>query len=386
MKVEESLNVTFDETPPPPKTPPLEDDELVEEEAIEVSKTKPIGNDLEDISLENNQMANIKESKSHPLENVIGNLNQRTLRLSWRTLTPLTSRTTLRMPMIPTRWLTFPDDEELVDYDGDEEEEPEEEPENNLNDDEAELRSFLMRSPSEFLYRLFWIPEDEDADIALGHSWTATQVVAVRDFPRGMYEVGESSAARDSSHVDQDRGKERKDTNQDLGIGSGDFALRLLETKYCTGTKCTRPSFRVKVLEISTKIFCGTNLDMSTAYHPETDGQSERTIQTLEDMLRACVIDFGSGWDKHLPLAEFHTINSFITLVSKPHLLKLYMERKIEIVQIQNRVISCARSNRKVYADVRRKPLEFPRWVTKICRKYHQLWKGVVSIWKTCDN
>ncbi|GKA13349.1 putative reverse transcriptase domain-containing protein [Tanacetum coccineum] len=52
----------------------------------------------------------------------------------------------------------------------------------------------------------------------------------------------------------------------------------------------------------------GTNLDMSTTYHPKTDGQSERTIQTLEDMLRACVIDFGSGWDKHLPLAEFTTI------------------------------------------------------------------------------
>nr|GEZ43078.1 retrotransposon protein, putative, Ty3-gypsy subclass [Tanacetum cinerariifolium] len=49
----------------------------------------------------------------------------------------------------------------------------------------------------------------------------------------------------------------------------------------------------------------GTNLDMSTTYHPETDGQSERTIQTLKDMLRACVMDFGSGWDKHLPLAEF---------------------------------------------------------------------------------
>ncbi|GJW74398.1 copia protein [Tanacetum coccineum] len=72
MKVEESLNVTFDETPPPPKTSPLEDDELVEEEAIEVSKTKPIGNDLEDISLENNQIINIKESKTHLLENVIG--------------------------------------------------------------------------------------------------------------------------------------------------------------------------------------------------------------------------------------------------------------------------------------------------------------------------
>ncbi|GJU89584.1 retrovirus-related pol polyprotein from transposon TNT 1-94 [Tanacetum coccineum] len=58
----------------------MEDDELVKEEAIEVSKTKPIGNDLEDISLENNQIVNIKESKTHPLENVIGNLNQRTLR------------------------------------------------------------------------------------------------------------------------------------------------------------------------------------------------------------------------------------------------------------------------------------------------------------------
>ncbi|GJR81348.1 reverse transcriptase domain-containing protein [Tanacetum coccineum] len=46
----------------------------------------------------------------------------------------------------------------------------------------------------------------------------------------------------------------------------------------------------------------GTQLDMSTTYHPETDGQSERTIQTLEDMLRACVIDFGKGWERHLPL------------------------------------------------------------------------------------
>ncbi|GJU75709.1 retrovirus-related pol polyprotein from transposon TNT 1-94 [Tanacetum coccineum] len=80
MKVEESLNVTFDETPPPPKTSPLEDDDLVEEEDIEVNKTKPLGNDLEDKSLENNEIINIKESKSHPLDNVIGNLNQRTLR------------------------------------------------------------------------------------------------------------------------------------------------------------------------------------------------------------------------------------------------------------------------------------------------------------------
>ncbi|GJZ46469.1 reverse transcriptase domain-containing protein [Tanacetum coccineum] len=55
----------------------------------------------------------------------------------------------------------------------------------------------------------------------------------------------------------------------------------------------------------------GTQLDMSTAYHPETDGQSERTIQTLEDMLRACVIDFGKGWERHLPLVEFSYNNSY---------------------------------------------------------------------------
>nr|GEX10623.1 hypothetical protein [Tanacetum cinerariifolium] len=72
MKVEESLNITFDETLPPPKTSPLEDDELVEEEAIEVNKTKPIGNDLKDISLEKN-IVNIEESKTHLLENVIDN-------------------------------------------------------------------------------------------------------------------------------------------------------------------------------------------------------------------------------------------------------------------------------------------------------------------------
>ncbi|GJT99611.1 putative reverse transcriptase domain-containing protein [Tanacetum coccineum] len=55
----------------------------------------------------------------------------------------------------------------------------------------------------------------------------------------------------------------------------------------------------------------GTSLDMSTTYHPQTNRQSERTIQTLEDMLRACVIDFGNGWVKHLPLVEFSYNNSY---------------------------------------------------------------------------
>ncbi|GKF70386.1 reverse transcriptase domain-containing protein [Tanacetum coccineum] len=55
----------------------------------------------------------------------------------------------------------------------------------------------------------------------------------------------------------------------------------------------------------------GTNLDMSIAYHPQTDGESKRTIQTLEDMLHACAIDFGKGWVNHLPLVEFSYNNSY---------------------------------------------------------------------------
>nr|GEZ71063.1 reverse transcriptase domain-containing protein [Tanacetum cinerariifolium] len=55
----------------------------------------------------------------------------------------------------------------------------------------------------------------------------------------------------------------------------------------------------------------GTQLDISTVYRPKTDRQSERTIQTLEDMLRACAIDFGKGWEKHLPLVEFSYNNSY---------------------------------------------------------------------------
>ncbi|GJV42954.1 putative reverse transcriptase domain-containing protein [Tanacetum coccineum] len=55
----------------------------------------------------------------------------------------------------------------------------------------------------------------------------------------------------------------------------------------------------------------GTSLDMSTTYHPQTDGQSERTIQTLEDMLCACLINFGKGWVNHLPLVEFSYNNSY---------------------------------------------------------------------------
>ncbi|GJS26712.1 putative reverse transcriptase domain-containing protein [Tanacetum coccineum] len=72
------------------------------------------------------------------------------------------------------------------------------------------------------------------------------------------------------------------------------------------------------------KTLIGRNLDMSTAYHPQTDGQSERTIQTLEDMLRACVIDFGSSWDRHLPLVEFSYNNSYHASIKAAQYEALY--------------------------------------------------------------
>ncbi|GJY84006.1 retrovirus-related pol polyprotein from transposon TNT 1-94 [Tanacetum coccineum] len=79
-KIEESLNLTFDETPPPSKTSPLVDDDLDEEEAIREIEKKNLENVVEDETLKIDEIVNIKESRNHPLENVIGSLNQRTLR------------------------------------------------------------------------------------------------------------------------------------------------------------------------------------------------------------------------------------------------------------------------------------------------------------------
>nr|GEV34134.1 retrovirus-related Pol polyprotein from transposon TNT 1-94 [Tanacetum cinerariifolium] len=80
MKIEESLNVTFDKTPPLSKTSPLVDDDLDEDEVIKVIKKKNLENDIEDETLKVDEIVNIKESKNHRLDNVIGNLNKRTLR------------------------------------------------------------------------------------------------------------------------------------------------------------------------------------------------------------------------------------------------------------------------------------------------------------------
>ncbi|GKA75566.1 reverse transcriptase domain-containing protein [Tanacetum coccineum] len=71
----------------------------------------------------------------------------------------------------------------------------------------------------------------------------------------------------------------------------------------------------------------GTSLDMSTAYHPQTDGQSERTIQTLEDMLRACVIDFRKGWVNHLSLVEFSYNNSYYASIKAALFEALYCRK-----------------------------------------------------------
>nr|GEW18069.1 reverse transcriptase domain-containing protein [Tanacetum cinerariifolium] len=89
----------------------------------------------------------------------------------------------------------------------------------------------------------------------------------------------------------------------------------------------------------------GTDISMSTAYHLETDGQSERTIHTLEDMLRACVIDFGKGWVKHLRLSQ----------LTGPELIQ---ETTKKIVLIKQR-IQAAQDRQKNYFDLKRKPMEF---------------------------
>ncbi|GJU12336.1 putative reverse transcriptase domain-containing protein [Tanacetum coccineum] len=147
----------------------------------------------------------------------------------------------------------------------------------------------------------------------------------------------------------------------------------------------------------------GTRLDMSTAYHPQTDGQSERTIQTLKDMLRACVLDFEGSWDVHLPLVEFSYNISYHssvrcapfealygrkcrssimwTEVGEGHLIgpELVQETIEKISQIKDR-LKAARDHLKSYADKRRKPLEFS--VGDYVLLKVSPWKGVVRFRK----
>ncbi|GJV37780.1 putative reverse transcriptase domain-containing protein [Tanacetum coccineum] len=126
----------------------------------------------------------------------------------------------------------------------------------------------------------------------------------------------------------------------------------------------------------------GTRLDMSIAYHPQMDGQSKRTIQTLKDMLWACVIDFGGNWDVHLPLVEFSYNNSYHLSIRCGPFEALYgrkcrspvlwaeiressligpelvQETTDKVVLIKEK-LKAARDRQKSFADNRRKPLEF---------------------------
>ena len=124
----------------------------------------------------------------------------------------------------------------------------------------------------------------------------------------------------------------------------------------------------------------GTQLKFSTAFHPQTDGQSERTIQTLEDLLRACALDFGGSWDMHLHLIEFSYNNSYHSSIQMAPFEALYGrkcrspvywdevgERKLlgpQLIQkdadniriIRQRLLT-AQSRQKSYADRRRRDL-----------------------------
>ncbi|GKE40750.1 putative reverse transcriptase domain-containing protein [Tanacetum coccineum] len=147
----------------------------------------------------------------------------------------------------------------------------------------------------------------------------------------------------------------------------------------------------------------GTQLDMSTAYHLQNDGQSERAIQTLEEMLRACVIDFGKGWDRHLPLIELSYNNSYHTSIKAAPFEALYgrkcrslicwaevgdaqltspeivRETTEKIIQIKHR-LQASRNRQRSYADKRHKPLEV-QVGDKVMLKVSP-WKGVIHFGK----
>ncbi|GJU10627.1 reverse transcriptase domain-containing protein [Tanacetum coccineum] len=147
----------------------------------------------------------------------------------------------------------------------------------------------------------------------------------------------------------------------------------------------------------------GTQLDMSTTYHPQTDGQSKRTIQTLKDMLRACVMDFRGSWDVHLSLVEFSYNNSYHSSVRcapfealygrkcrSPKLwakvgegqligLELVQETTKKISQIKD-MLKAACDRQKSYAGQRRKPLEFSVGDHVLLKV--SPWKGVVRFGK----
>nr|GEU54981.1 putative reverse transcriptase domain-containing protein [Tanacetum cinerariifolium] len=109
---------------------------------------------------------------------------------------------------------------------------------------------------------------------------------------------------------------------------------RLTESAIFVQIRETNPMEKLARMYLKEVMALGTSLDMSTAYHPETKGQSERTIQTLEDMLRACVIDFGKGWVNHLSLVEFSYNNSYHASIKAAPFKALYGRKDRVILKV----------------------------------------------------
>ncbi|GJS87769.1 putative reverse transcriptase domain-containing protein [Tanacetum coccineum] len=114
----------------------------------------------------------------------------------------------------------------------------------------------------------------------------------------------------------------------------------------------------------SDKMYQDLKLLYRTAYHPQTDGQSERTIQMLEDMLRTCVIDFGSSWDRRLPFVEFSYNNSYHASIkaapfkAAPFKALYGWKCRSPVCWSENRLLT-THSHQKSYVDGISKPLEF---------------------------
>ncbi|GJV09941.1 putative reverse transcriptase domain-containing protein [Tanacetum coccineum] len=241
---------------------------------------------------------------------------------------------------------------------------------------------------------------------------------------------------------------EKNYTTHDLELGVVVFALKM-RRHYLSGTKCIAQNEARKEESYGTEDLCGNDsmekltrlylkevvskhgvpvliifyrdgrftsqfwqslnkapdnqLDISMAYHPQTNGQSERTIQTLEDMLRACMIDFGKGWDRHLPVVEFSYNNSYHASIKAAPFEVLYghkcqspicwaevgdaqptgpeivHETTEKIFQIKKR-IHAARDRQKSLADRNRKPIEFQ--VRDMVMLKVSPWKGVIRFGK----
>lgn len=126
----------------------------------------------------------------------------------------------------------------------------------------------------------------------------------------------------------------------------------------------------------------GTRLKFSTSFHPQTDGQSERTIQILEDMLRACILDFKGSWEDYLHLAEFSYNNSYQASIKMPPFEALYGRKcrsplcwdsvgenrllgpelvalTVDKIKVVKKHLRATQDRQKKWADMNRRPLEF---------------------------